>query len=332
MTTDERDPRDPLEQRLRQALPTDVPGTTRTRHLAALDASLRRPAPRPGWRHRLATGLAAAATALTPVTVAVAAEGAVPGDALYGVKQVTERVRSVARDEIVLEHRVAELHALLERGTDEDTLIVAVERGVEAALDQPDEPELQERLAGLALEAAGRVRDPSRLALDRLPTRQIGIPQPAPPTDLDPTPDPRPMTTTAPSPRPTPSPTPEPLHTSSPAPTRSPAPTHSPAPTDEPTKDPAARPPPGPIRTERHEVADAGVVFLDVYEDGVRFAGVAVADGWEHRVDRSREPDGVAVGFTDGDRQVVLLARWDGREVHVQVDEAEQRSSDTTSR
>jgi hypothetical protein len=100
------------------ALPADV----KERHLAVLtDAviSAGPPIVRLPVRHRLrwaAASVAAAATALGPAALAASSSDALPGDALYPVKLVTERVGGLFNDDLEARHRLEELEALIEAG------------------------------------------------------------------------------------------------------------------------------------------------------------------------------------------------------------------------
>jgi hypothetical protein len=127
-------------ERLR-AFEVEVDEAVARRHLAAIHSALAEadpataPAvafsPRRRLRHRAAA--------------AVAAEGTVPGDLLYPVKQVTERIRSVVDHDIVAEHRVDELETLLDRGADEETLARQMTRARLALDEVGDDAELQLR-------------------------------------------------------------------------------------------------------------------------------------------------------------------------------------------
>jgi len=141
-------------QRLR-AYEVEVDEAVARRHLAAIHSALAEadqataPAiafsPRRRLRHRAAAALAGLVLAGAPVGAAVAAEGTVPGDLLYPVKQVTERIRSVVDHDIVAEHRVDELETLLDRGADEETLARQMTRARLALDEVGDNAELQLR-------------------------------------------------------------------------------------------------------------------------------------------------------------------------------------------
>ncbi len=104
-------------------------------------------------RHRIAASLAGLILAGAPVGAAVAAESTVPGDLLYPVKEVTERVRSIVDHDIIAEHRVDELETLLDRGADPETLARQTERARLALAGVGDDSALQIRFR----RALGRV-------------------------------------------------------------------------------------------------------------------------------------------------------------------------------
>jgi hypothetical protein len=143
-------------ERLR-AYEVDVDETVARRHLDAIHAALAEapdPAavplavassPRRRLRQRAAAALAGLVLAGAPVGAAVAAEGTVPGDLLYPVKQVTERLRSVVDHDIVAQHRIDEFETLLDRGADEATLARQMTRARLALDDLGDNEELQLR-------------------------------------------------------------------------------------------------------------------------------------------------------------------------------------------
>jgi len=121
------------------------------RHLATLRAALantpastvasrRRP-----LRHRISFALASLILATAPVGVAVAAEDTVPGDLLYPVKQLTERVRSVIDHDLPAEHRIDELETLLDRDAEATVIARQMERARLALENLDDGAELRRR-------------------------------------------------------------------------------------------------------------------------------------------------------------------------------------------
>lgn len=123
-------------ERLFAAFSTEVDDETKRRHIAEMSTAIRTapPARVPtslALRYRLAGAAAAVVVAVAPVGMAVAAENAVPGEILYPLKQVTERVRALVDDDIAATHRVEEAERLVVRGA----AIVEVERAIERAED-----------------------------------------------------------------------------------------------------------------------------------------------------------------------------------------------------
>lgn len=120
-----------MQRRLRAALSHQPSEETRLLHLASIEAALRElPTPVESRPERLplrrwVAVAAATAAGLSPVGVAVAAEQAVPGDALYQVKLVTEPVRAVVDPLVVARHRIDELESLIERRADPSVIEAA---------------------------------------------------------------------------------------------------------------------------------------------------------------------------------------------------------------
>ena len=144
---------DRLRDRLRSAYRIEMGDETRRRQLAAIAATLQEgpdvvPAAAP-WRRRLAA-LVAAATALGPAAVAVAAEGSLPGDLLYPVKRVTEDLRAVVDPTVVARHRLDEVERLAERGDPAADLSVLLDEADRAIDDTGDPPELRDRWRAVA--------------------------------------------------------------------------------------------------------------------------------------------------------------------------------------
>lgn len=103
-----------------QGLRLDVPADVAARHMAAVADELRT-APTPTrsahgiwWRRRI-VALSTLVAVAAPVSAAVAAEGAMPGDTLYPVKRVTEWVRSWVDDTVAADHRLDELEDALDQ-------------------------------------------------------------------------------------------------------------------------------------------------------------------------------------------------------------------------
>jgi hypothetical protein len=78
--------------------------------------------------------------------MALAAENSVPGDFLYPVKEVTERVRSYVDHDIEATHRVEEVERLIVLQAPSHAVARAVERAESATVQIPDSAELRLRL------------------------------------------------------------------------------------------------------------------------------------------------------------------------------------------
>lgn len=120
------------DDRMRDATWRPVPDETRAAHLAAIQEAVEgAPAPvtpitRP--RRRWTVVAVAAALLVLPAGIAVAAEGALPGDALYSVKKVTEKIRSLVDEDVVAEHRIEELEQLVATDAPAEVIAEQVDR------------------------------------------------------------------------------------------------------------------------------------------------------------------------------------------------------------
>lgn len=144
------DDRDPME-RLSSTYRVEVAEDTKSRHLAEMGAALKSAPPTPvpagfALRRRLAGALAAVFVVVAPVGMAVAAEDSVPGDVLYPMKQVTERVRGVFDDDVEATHRVEEVERLVFLRAPRAAITRAVERAEAATSDLVDRSSLGSRL------------------------------------------------------------------------------------------------------------------------------------------------------------------------------------------
>ncbi len=151
------DARDPMD-RLSSAYTMEVDPETRERHLVEMGVAIRMapPAPVPVWfgmRRRVAAAVAAIFI-VAPVGMAVAAENAVPGDFLYPVKEITERVRSYVDQDIEATHRVQEVERLVFLRAPSHVVSRAVERADSATVQFAESGELRMRLE----EARGRLQ------------------------------------------------------------------------------------------------------------------------------------------------------------------------------
>lgn len=138
-------------ERLSAAFLTEVDDATKARHVAEMQAAIRTspPARVPGalaLRYRVAGAAAAVAVFVAPVGMAVAAENAVPGEFLFPMKQVTERVRGIVDDNIAATHRVEEAERLVVRGAPIIEITRAVERAENATSDVAEDGVLGPRL------------------------------------------------------------------------------------------------------------------------------------------------------------------------------------------
>jgi len=145
-----KNPNDPT-QRLATAFRVEIDPDVQERHLAEVNAALLQPPASPSLgrnvrRRRIAGALAAAALVMAPTAMAVAAEGSLPGDALYPMKQATERIRGLIDGDLVATHRVEELEALVEREASDELVSEASDRATRAVAELDDSGDLDRRL------------------------------------------------------------------------------------------------------------------------------------------------------------------------------------------
>lgn len=141
-----------LSERLQAAFEVEMSDETRKRHLSVISAALKEqpsrvPTVHPlaaHWRRRFAA-FVAAATIFSPAAVAVAAEGALPGDTLYPVKQMTEDLRSVIDPTIAARHRIDEADRMHEVGFPIDQLETVLTKADRAITDVGDPDDLRAR-------------------------------------------------------------------------------------------------------------------------------------------------------------------------------------------
>jgi hypothetical protein len=153
----------PLTDRLRSATWRPVNDDTRSQHLAtiasAVATGLAVPLPVRRVRRRLSATLVTASLLVLPTGIALAAEGSVPGDVLYPVKKVTERVRALVDEDVVAEHRVQELEKLVASDAPTEMIADQVERATVAVdrLEAGHElgSRLDEATAGVAADRLG---------------------------------------------------------------------------------------------------------------------------------------------------------------------------------
>ena len=145
-----KNPNDPM-QRLATAFRVEIDPQVQERHLAEVNAALIQPPASPSLgrnarRRRLAGALAAATLVLAPTAMAVAAEGSLPGEALYPMKQATERIRGLIDGDLVATHRVEELEALVEGEAPDELVFEASDRATRAVAELDDSGDLDRRL------------------------------------------------------------------------------------------------------------------------------------------------------------------------------------------
>jgi hypothetical protein len=129
---------------------------------AAVDNAALVPAAAPTIRRRLSVVAVAAGLFVLPAGIAIAAEGSLPGDALYPVKRVTETVRSWIDDDLPAQHRVEELEKLMAADASDDVIADQVRRATDAVDELAVDHDLRPRLAGATSTAAGDRGGPAR--------------------------------------------------------------------------------------------------------------------------------------------------------------------------
>jgi hypothetical protein len=186
-------------------------------------------------RRRVATLLAGAAILVLPAAAAVAAEGSVPGDILFPVKQASEWVRSLVDSTVAADHRVDELETLLDRQASFEVISDQLRDAEAAVADVSAGDPVRDRLAA----AQNRV-ERDYPAIDRNPSELQ-----SPPVDDEQPPADATSTTTRPPDRPaapaTTGPGDEPTTT---APRGEPPSTTAPRDEPPPTTAPQSEPPP----------------------------------------------------------------------------------------
>ncbi|MCL1587190.1 MAG: hypothetical protein M3092_02145 [Actinomycetia bacterium] len=145
-----------LTERLRSAYEIEMSDATRSSQISAISAALKdapehapaAPSIASAWRRRYAAVLAAA-TIFTPAAAAVAAEGTIPGDVLYPLKQVTEDVRSVFDPTLAARHRVEEANEMHQMGFPLSEIERIITDADSAIIEAGEPPELRSRLIEL---------------------------------------------------------------------------------------------------------------------------------------------------------------------------------------
>ncbi len=111
-----------LTQRMRAASDAiEMSDTAQAQHLEAISAALTTgadtsddtvvPLSRASRRRRIVASVVAAAV-IAPAGLAAASEGSIPGDALYPVKQLSERVIVLFDSDVIARHRIEEIERL----------------------------------------------------------------------------------------------------------------------------------------------------------------------------------------------------------------------------
>ncbi|MCL1601065.1 MAG: hypothetical protein M3112_05970 [Actinomycetia bacterium] len=169
-----------LSERLGAAFEIEMTDEVRTRQLSAISGALLErpsevlssPSLLTHWRRRLAA-LVAATAIFAPAAVAVAAEGTLPGDVLYPVKQITEEVRSVVDPMIIATHRIDEADRMHEMGFPLDKLEIVLIKADNAVMKVGDPEMLRSRLADvrerMGMDHAVEEMSESDLQRDRSP-------------------------------------------------------------------------------------------------------------------------------------------------------------------
>ncbi len=145
-----------LTQRMRAASEAiEMPDVAQARHLEAISAALTAAGSASDGavvtlssagtarRRRLVASVVAAAM-IAPAGLAAASEGSVPGDALYPVKQISERVLVLFDSDVIARHRIEEIEALETAGRFDPELY---EGAQEALAELGEDHPLWERLA-----------------------------------------------------------------------------------------------------------------------------------------------------------------------------------------
>ena len=137
-----------LQERL-AALHIDIDETAAQRHLADVAAELKNPGKPARHRRtgRIKVGALVAATLLVLLPgAALAAEGAVPGDALYPVKIAVERVVGLGEPNIAAEPRIEDWEKLVDRAVPYEKVSDGLAEADDAVEDRDVPSDLLDRL------------------------------------------------------------------------------------------------------------------------------------------------------------------------------------------
>ncbi|NNC91634.1 MAG: carboxypeptidase regulatory-like domain-containing protein [Acidimicrobiia bacterium] len=148
-----------LSERLRRATWRPVGDEARSRPLATIASAVaagQQTVPKPvrRARRRLSAALVTASLIVLPTGIALAAEGSIPGDILYPVKKVTEKIRALVDEDVVAEHRVEELEKLVAADAPAEVIADQIDRATveinRLEADQQLEERLEEATTGVA--------------------------------------------------------------------------------------------------------------------------------------------------------------------------------------
>ena len=147
----------PFSDSLRRATWRPMSEDARSQHLATIASAVAAgndvPVAVRSPRRRLSTVLVTASLVVLPTGIALAAESSVPGDVLYPVKKVTEKIRAVVDEDVVAEHRIEELERLV--AADAPTEVIADQ--IERAAVEIDRLEVDHQLGSRLDEATAGV-------------------------------------------------------------------------------------------------------------------------------------------------------------------------------
>ena len=168
-----------LTQRMRAASEAiEMSDSAQARHLEAISAALSDGDVIPlssarSTRRRQVIASIVAAAVIAPAGLAAASEDSVPGDPLYGVKQLSERVLVLFDSDIIARHRIEEIEALEDAGPIEPELY---EDAREALTELGDDHPLWERLSASTATLADEDEGESTPDDDRSDNEAVSIP------------------------------------------------------------------------------------------------------------------------------------------------------------
>lgn len=132
--------------RMREGLSESMDETVMYRQREEIDQALVDFVPVPRRRRRWRTALILVAGVLAIPAAALASNSALPGDALYPVKQATEQVVGLVDSDVVATHRVDELAVLIDRQTDQVVIDKAITDAFIAVDSLPTDHPLHDQL------------------------------------------------------------------------------------------------------------------------------------------------------------------------------------------